>query len=76
MEAVVAAGIAAIPATLASLAAWRSSKSVNSVVQGNGKGRVDQMLEQVLDHLETQDGRIAKQEDWANRHRLVHLRRN
>lgn len=35
--------------SLGGLAAWRRSKRIDSVVQGNGHGSVDKMLERLLD---------------------------
>ena len=52
--------IAAAPATIAALAGWRNSKESKRIMQGNGKGSVDKMLEDVL--------------DWQGRHDARHVR--
>lgn len=51
METVIAACVAAVPATIAALAGWRRSKSTHDIVKGNGQGSVDKMQERTLDEL-------------------------
>lgn len=75
MEAIIAATIAAVPASLTGLAAWRTSRQVNKAVQGNGLGDVSKVSDKTYRLLEDLARDVRTHGDWIDRHRLEHLER-
>jgi hypothetical protein len=55
-DAVAVALVAAIPATISALAAWKNSRTTRKIVQGNGQGDVGVML-----------GKLTK---WSRQHEM------